>query len=369
MKKFSDLTKDLVKIVALGQDGNPGAYDEPQFRALVTREIRDLPNADFDYAGLPEMPFWQKVDATVEWTNRFGEPQLVVWLARILSVGRPLHKGLERILNELEAAIAGPALHEEASLALPPLPQELRVTLDTFDPRNAKPKSLAPLRLKLRNKVYDALDLPGRFHLSESTSERLAAILALEAVPDAGYLRWLSERVIVEQPLLGFVAGQAMITAARNLERKLLSRVRAAAQWAEDCLKQQESEASDVEEYEARNRLEQLNTAQKMIARRTGKAGSRLILPDDFEQFLAALIGAFTDHAKFVNFCDERLRLKVDWLGIRPEDPLEYGVIKVVLTATEPRIERDLVRAASQELEGIQLFSDLLNKYPVTVAG
>ena len=71
---------------------------------------------------------------------------------------------------------------------------------------------------------------PGDGSTSESDGDRLAAVLVLEARPDAAYLRWLSERVTVEDASIGLLAVKALIIAALRLGLDDLERVRLAVQ-------------------------------------------------------------------------------------------------------------------------------------------
>jgi hypothetical protein len=74
--------------------------------------------------------------------------------------------------------------------------------------------------------------LAHEYHTSPRESERLAAILALRERPDARYLRWLSERLAVERPFLGYQAALAIRAAAGRLIDSDLNRVSEAARKA-----------------------------------------------------------------------------------------------------------------------------------------
>jgi hypothetical protein len=380
---LADLIDRLIRIVTTGVGGAGRAYTEFEFRTLVTKEISKLEYVDFDYAGLsPTLSYKEKVVETVNWANRFGEPKLVLWLARILSQGRPMRLDLNQLVGELEAAInPGPAAQPAAPPGGPaPLPAELTATLGLFKPENATQQQLAPLRRKLRDKVYDGLDLPGPCWRSESETERLAAILALEALPEVDYMPWLSDLVALERPLVGLIASQALTSAARCLERAAMARVRSAAQRAMDRLRQLQGIVERLMEYEQDPALhtinqgldacdEQLDKALKVISIRTRAHAARLS-PEKFDSFLTALITAFgSDQSRFLEFCTTRLRMDVTWIGVRSDDPLEYGIINLVLAARERGKEKDLIQAAWQEHNQINLFADLAANYTAIAAG
>jgi hypothetical protein len=71
----------------------------------------------------------------------------------------------------------------------------------------------------------ESYNLPGRLHLSDSPGERLAVVVALDQRPDPRYLRWLSERLVVETRFVGFSAALALRAAAQRLPSRELDRL------------------------------------------------------------------------------------------------------------------------------------------------
>jgi hypothetical protein len=54
---------------------------------------------------------------------------------------------------------------------------------------------------------------------SGSPGERLAAVMILPVSPRADYLKWLAERLAVEQPFIGYHAAVARLVAVRILDQ------------------------------------------------------------------------------------------------------------------------------------------------------
>src|SRR5206468_3223161 len=102
-------------------------------------------------------------------------------------------------------------------------------------------------------------------------------VLALEAEPSPVYLRWLSERVTVERPYPGFLASQALITAALRLARDHLPKLRDVVRIAVNKLALQ-SDDPDHPGSPAHERKHELDVAGDLAQMRNDKlaAGIRL---------------------------------------------------------------------------------------------
>ncbi len=81
---------------------------------------------------------------------------------------------------------------------------------------------------KLRAFSLACYDMLPTLAASNSPGERLAAISFLEVKPSTEYLSWLSERLKVEKPFVGYHAAWALRYAAQQLPRENLNTVRAA---------------------------------------------------------------------------------------------------------------------------------------------
>jgi hypothetical protein len=202
------------------------AYEEQDFTELLFEE-----ELDFDFMGLPAKDSYKtKALKVVQWAYRSGQAEHVLRLARVVSNRRPLRNDIKGVLQHLEERILVDASGDGA--VSPPgvdgrfLPPDLETPLALFE---GQPREMiGTLRPQFRATSYQCYDLPGRFHLSGVNSHRLLAVLALEVDPDATYLRWLSERVTVELPVVGYVAAQALTTAALRTENRHLREIRGA---------------------------------------------------------------------------------------------------------------------------------------------
>lgn len=341
------------------------AYTDNEFSMLLVGQVED---ADFDYDGLAaSMPYEIKVLETVRWANRYGKAQQLLWLTKLASNKRPLRTEFEKLVKEIEALIQPPvpvgtgggSIAGSSWSALPP---ELAGPLGLLVEQASTIQNLArDLRMILRTKSYKSLDLPGQFHLSESAGERLAAVLALEKDPHPAYLRWLSERVAVEKPLIGFMAAQALITAGFWLDRNDLNRISKAISTAIDLL----DGLADTDEQPAAGfdivaRKRQLQTALSLVEVRS-RNGRSVLPPADFERFLSVLISSF-DRDGFDGLLQRQLQTSLKWLA-NPNEPIELIVINVALTARDKGWERELLRAAYEDQRQNETFATLHRKY------
>jgi hypothetical protein len=110
--------------------------------------------------------------------------------------------------------------------------QQLRDTMPPGDPRTRRMEVVASRLRSLAQSVYPLLpelmasDLPG---------ERLAAVCALQAIPNARHVEWLGERVCAEKPFIGYHAAVALLDAARLLPPEQLGEVHDAVGRADAC--------------------------------------------------------------------------------------------------------------------------------------
>ena len=216
------------------------SYTEEQFGVMLFAALNG-----YDYLGHQEGSDYEirAFNVILKLAHTIGPPAFFAVARRALAE-RVRRDDLHELRQVLETALpqeaiapqggAVPALPPPANTAAP-LPPELGDVLTLYEQQPAAKDTLAgQMRDLLREVRYRELDLPNRLHLSELEARRLAAILAailaLESEPDPKYLRWLSERVTVESPVVGFLAAKALIVAARRLGRDLLPQVRAEAE-------------------------------------------------------------------------------------------------------------------------------------------
>ena len=88
------------------------------------------------------------------------------------------------------------------------------------------------------------------------------------------YLRWLSERVLVESPFVAFAATQSLTAAALRLSAGEMVRVRQVSKAAIERLNWLAEEEDIARELSAEARKHQLETAVSIGELRTTKAGS-----------------------------------------------------------------------------------------------
>jgi hypothetical protein len=270
----------------------------------------------------------------------------------VVAEHRPAHRSLQQLVRDFEhqvepqqpAAGNPPAARANVPAAgPPPLPIELTTSLALLE---EKPQELAvDFRPKLRAKSYRPFDLPGQFHLSISEGRRLLAILALEAEPDLLYLRWLSERVIVEKPFAGFTAAQALTAAALRFPAEQVARLRPAVDHAAEALDGLvESDNENTGGFDIAARSRQLQLAASMLDMRSRKWS--VLTPQDINEFLAAL--SLFDSAGLDQLCRNQLQTPLKWLA-NPSEPIELIIVNIVLTARDKGWLPDLVRAAYTE--------------------
>lgn len=337
------------------------AYDEDEFTSLMYVHA-----PEFDYAGLSaSWAYNKRVFEAVRWANRFGEAKHVLWMARLVARERPIHRGLQELVRDFEQEIDPQQAAAAAILPAggpppppPPLPADLTTSLALLED---SPRELAvDLRPKLRTGTYKPYDLPARFHLSASEGRRLLAVLALEAEPDTIYLRWLSERVMVEKPFAGFTAAQALTAAALRSPPADIARVRPAlnaAAEALDGLVELENETAQGFDIAARKR--QLQLAMSLLEMRSRKWS--VLSAEDLDGFLASFVSRF-DLAGIDQLCRNQLQTSLKWLA-NPNDPVELIVVSMVVTARDKGWLPDLIHAAYAERKDDATFAKVHNLF------
>jgi hypothetical protein len=90
--------------------------------------------------------------------------------------------------------------------------------------------------------------------------ERLAAVVALQKLPDRHYLRWLSERAATEEPFLVYHAGVALLKSAQGLPDDDLDAV-------ETAVRDEQEWTKHLEETSPKRRV--LQDARDEVIRRT----------------------------------------------------------------------------------------------------
>lgn len=327
------------------------AYKENEFQELVFLYV-----TEFDYAGLSgKDEYKKKVLETIAWAQRFGEVDFVLKLARLVSQHRPSHEPLKKLVQALEKEVnpqdVAPAGSAEP-LAERALPAAITSSLALYE--FMLPELVFDLRPKLRATSHRLFDLPDRFHLSASAGRRLLSVLALEAEPDTRYLRWLSERVMVEKPFAGFTAAQALAAATLKLPTDEVARLRSALnETAVGLDGLVETEDDEPAGFDIAARKRQLQLAISLLDMRSRKWSA--LTPENLTEFLTAFAGAF-DSAGIDQLCRNQLQTSLKWLA-NPNDPIELIVVNVVVTARDKGWLPDLAHAAYAERQDNMIFA------------
>ncbi|HZN35643.1 MAG TPA: hypothetical protein VFB80_17560 [Pirellulaceae bacterium] len=338
------------------------AFEEEQFSMLLFENVEEK---EFDYLSDAKGDTYKaRVFFTVRWANRTGQVNKVLWLAQKVA---GLRAG-RADLHELAAQIGAAAAPAAAAPGANGLPNELSVGITLLEQQLPKPLDHArDLRDLLRKKDCRAIDLPGRFHLSDRDIERLVTVLALEAAPTIRYIRWLAERLVVEPPFIAFMAAKAMTTAMLRLGGDELQRAISAARNAEDLLDGLvDADDATTTSFGLAARKEQLASALMLAEMRT-KQGKFLLPASDLEAFLNELITLF-NRDTFDLMCRNGLQTASKFLGAHPHDPMELIAIQVFLTC-RGKWERELIQAAQQAQPASPVFQNLRQKFAAAAAG
>jgi hypothetical protein len=347
-------------------------FGELFFRALAEyQEENNEPDAQWDYAGLVGA-YRQKAYATVQWCYRYDRLAMLLWLARVCRKKRPKIKKFEKLIAEMEAAIAAeeqqaqgkdaggngaPAANQPAAM-----PGELVGWISDFEKQILAPTDLAQsLRTLFRAKPCKELALPNRLHLSESDGERLTAVLALETAPDPAYLRWLSERVTVERPIAGLLAAQALVSAALRLSKADLVRVRRAVKSATDRLNElaDTNVAPSERPFDIGARKRELRFAESLVDVRE-KQGKSMLTVEELDRFFQASFEAFDWKAVELLYKSVEVRPPSKATGVFT---VELMIVRLAVEAWDNGWERDLIRAVYEAQPGNPIFAAMRDKY------
>lgn len=121
------------------------------------------------------------------------------------------------------AETAESAAHSSSESDLESTRRSVKELADTYDELrrtmpagSARTSQLSKVASQLRAMALSIYPLLPDLTDSASAGERLAAVSALEELPNPKYLTWLAQRLGVEKPYLGYRASQALLAAART---------------------------------------------------------------------------------------------------------------------------------------------------------
>lgn len=105
----------------------------------------------------------------------------------------------------------------EVRQKIQPLAQEYETLRATLKPGSERTQKMEAILSEMR-KLMPQIDEETRKELQNSGSpgERLAAVAWLQVYPWADSLQWLADRIGAEKPFIGYHAGVALLTAARD---------------------------------------------------------------------------------------------------------------------------------------------------------
>jgi hypothetical protein len=169
----------------------------------------------------------------VLWADQHGR---LVEFVRAAASGRPGRRDLADLVQEIEAALKSQVAAFTPNPSHTPmdemLPDELVAIIGAYERirlvmKKSKKRTALMIDMvaKMKALPLESYNLPDRLHLSDSPGERLAVIVALDQRPDPRYLRWLSERLVVETRFVGFSAVLALRAAAQRLPSRELDRL------------------------------------------------------------------------------------------------------------------------------------------------
>jgi hypothetical protein len=100
--------------------------------------------------------------------------------------------------------------------------EDVRKSMPSSDVRTRRMEVIASTMRTMAPSTYSLLAMLAG---SDSPGERLAAVVALQVLPHPEYLMWLSERMAIEKPFIGYHAAIALLAAARTLSDSDLDQV------------------------------------------------------------------------------------------------------------------------------------------------
>ncbi|GAA1305678.1 hypothetical protein [Saccharothrix xinjiangensis] len=145
----------------------------------------------------------------------------------VLVLGRILH-GHRRPAG----AVSGADLEIARARVTGPAAEYDRVR-ETTAPGPDRTRRLEVVASTLRTLARSTSPLLPELVASGSAGTRLAAVCALQALPDVRYLDWLARRFDGDQPFIAYHAGMALLTAARELSAVHPHRLAGALELAE----------------------------------------------------------------------------------------------------------------------------------------
>lgn len=167
-----------------------------------------------------------------EVTAKFGDKvrrHLVLVLSKLLNAGEPVAQVAEQLTRQtLDTDLA--IVRQQVRAAA----EEYRSLRVTMPKGAARTRRMEVVASNLRTLAQSTFGLLPELTKSDDPGSRLAAVSALQVIPDVRYLDWLAERMSTEKPFVGYHAAVALLAAARELPLDQLDRLDAALTRAEN---------------------------------------------------------------------------------------------------------------------------------------
>lgn len=187
-------------------------------------------------------------------------------------VRRDLILVLSRLLRkDAPADVADPAAERVTDADLAIVRDQVLAEATTYEhyratmpPGDTRTRRMEVVASRLRSLAQSVYPLVPELTTSKRPGERLAAVCALQAVPNATQLDWLAERICVEKPFVGYHAALALLHAARLLPAEQLTQVESALDGADACTRRLRADA---------DRASTLRYAREELQRRSRQQG------------------------------------------------------------------------------------------------
>lgn len=319
----------------------------------------------FDFAKRTNGNFTDRVLQAIQGYSTRAQAPGVLRLAKLCHAARPGRPELGQFVVELEAFIATMAAQPAPPPAPAPGPDLTQKVLAevTLLTQNAVEKgqdmhTLADMvRPAISQPGVDSEVLAEAFHLSTSSHQRLAAVLALEYGLIPRYLQWLAERIIVESPAAAMYAVQALTVFALKTPRtgdnltstwKVLKQARHRLDNLDRELQQEDPPLQDPRRsVDITMRKRQVATALSVLERRMRQMGTpKHLKPDEFDQLAMALVTCLTVE-EFEQLLKQGFDMSLRRM-VTSTDTLEQMVCRVLQTAWESEWEGELAFSVSQ---------------------
>jgi hypothetical protein len=147
-------------------------------------------------------------------------PQLLLAIATLLAPQEPATQTAERIAQR-----ASPAHNLHVRQQIAALAQEYEAIRATMDPGDARTRKMEAVMSRMRTLAFAGYSLLPELIISTSAGDRLMAVAILQSIPKEECFPWLSERLGLEKPFVGYHAAIALLAAVRTISptnRKIL---------------------------------------------------------------------------------------------------------------------------------------------------